>query len=513
MASFLPVLCAALLLQAAKDPVSDQILEFKKYYKPSRTVHEKVEAIHVLDKLDKASAAELLLEAALDPQFPVRQAAFDVLGGYRSAEVTELLRKVAGEEKGAKAGRRAAAIEALGRIGDANALPILVKALEASDFELKRASAVALGRIGAPAAVAPLAKFLEKAEPPLQTAALDALAAIGKPEGCVAAVLPLLDSNEWQVRSSAIQCLGRLRVKEAIQPLIERLKKDEGRLREEAMLALQKTTGFEYEDDAGQWQRWWDNVKANFVVPTDAELARRKAVKASANQIYAGNDKKTVDFAGVKTKSRHVLFVIDISGSMEDLIAEPKNFKLKDRAYRSYIKIEIVKDELCRTVDALEPNVRFDILTFATDWKFWKGTLIAANIVNKSSAKDFIQRLQAIGGASQNFKAKSGLSGSAGLSGGKTNTYGALMAAFDAGNVSAGYDHRYTSDIDTMFFLSDGVPSTGDYVEKDDILAEVRRVNSLRKIVINTISIGEMDHALMTQLAEQNGGTFTDLGK
>jgi len=513
MTWFVPVLWSALLLQAAKDPISDQILEFKKYYKPQRTVHEKVEAIHVLDKLDRASAAELLLDATVDPQFPVRQAAFDVLGGYKSAEVTGFLRKVAGEEKGGKPARRAGAFEALGRIRDASALPILVKGLEASDFEMKRSAAVALGRIGAPDAVAPLAKFLEKAEPPLQTAALDALAAIGKPDGCVAAVLPLLESPEWQVRSSAIQCLGRLRVKEAIEPLIERLKKDEGRLREEAMLALQKTTGFEYEDDAGQWQRWWDNVKATFTVPTDEEMAKRKAAKASANQIYSNNDRKTIDFAGVKTKSRHVLFVIDISGSMEDLIAEPKNFKLKDRAYRSYIKIEIVKDELCRTVDNLEPNVRFDILTFATDWKFWKGALIAANIVNKSAAREFIQRLQPIGGASQNYKAKSGLSGSAGLAGGKTNTYGALMAAFDAGNQSAGYDKRYSADVDTMFFLSDGVPSTGDYVEKDDILAEIRRVNSLRKIVINTISIGEMDHALMTQLAEQNGGTFFDLGK
>jgi len=253
-------------------------------------------------------------------------------------------------------------------------------------------------------------------------------------------------------------------------------------------------------------------VKANFVLSTDAELAKRKEVRAASNSAYGG-DKKTIDFAGVKTKSRHLLFVIDTSGSMEDLIAEPKNFKLKDRAYKSLIKLDIVKDELCRTVDALEPEVRFDILTFATDVKFWKGTLIGANLVNKSAAKDFIQRLKPIGGASQNFKARAGLGGSAGLAGGKTNTYAALMAAFDASNPSAGYDKRYTSDIDTMFVVSDGVPSTGDYVEKDDILAEVRRVNSLRKIVINTISIGEMDHALLEQLANQNGGTAVDLGK
>ncbi len=505
-------LLVAVLSQAAKDPTEDQILDFKKYYKPSRSVHERVEAIHVLDKLDRVSAAELLLDATQDPQFPVRQAALEVLGGYKSSEVKELLRKVAGEEKGGKPGRRAAALEALGRIGDPAAAPIAVKCLEASDFELKRASATALGRIGAAEAVAALAAFLATADPPLQTAALDALALIRKPEGCVAAVLPLLDSKEWQVRSSAIQCLGKLRVKEAVEPLIERLRKDEGRLREEAMLALQSTTGFEYGEDADQWQKWWDGVKANFVLPTDAELAKRKEVRAASNSAYGG-DKKTIDFAGVKTKSRHLLFVIDTSGSMEDLIAEPKNFKLKDRAYKSLIKLDIVKDELCRTVDALEPEVRFDILTFATDVKFWKGTLIGANLVNKSAAKDFIQRLKPIGGASQNFKARAGLGGSAGLAGGKTNTYAALMAAFDASNPSAGYDKRYTSDIDTMFVVSDGVPSTGDYVEKDDILAEVRRVNSLRKIVINTISIGEMDHALLEQLANQNGGTAVDLGK
>jgi hypothetical protein len=512
MAWIVPLMVAVLLQQGVKDPTEDQILDFKKFYKPTRTVHERVEAIHVLDKLDRVSAAELLIDATQDPQFPVRQAALEVLGSYKSNEVKELLRKVAGEEKGGKPGRRAGALEALGRIGDPAATPIAVKCLEAGDFELKRAAATALGKIGAAEAVAPLAAFLATADPPLQTAALDALGLIRKPEGCVAAVLPLLDSKEWQVRSAAMQCLGKLRVKEAVAPLIERLRKDEGRLREEAMFALQHTTGFEYGEDAEQWQKWWDGVKATFVLPTDAELAKRKEARAAANTVYNGGP-KTADFVGVKTKSRHLLFVIDTSGSMEDLIAEPKNFKLKDRAYKSMIKLDIVKDELCRTVDALEPEVRFDLLTFATDIKFWKGTLIAANVVNKAAAKDYIQRLKAIGGASQNYKARAGLGGSAGLAGGKTNTYAALMAAFDAGNPSAGYDKRYTSDIDTMFFLSDGVPSTGDYVEKDDILAEVRRVNSLRKIVLNTISIGEMDHALMEQLATQNGGTFADLGK
>jgi hypothetical protein len=111
------------------------------------------------------------------------------------------------------------------------------------------------------------------------------------------------------------------------------------------------------------------------------------------------------------------------------------------------------------------------------------------------------------------------------MAAGKTNTYAALMSALDGSAAGAGpgtkggavtgagYEKKYNSPIDTIYFLSDGVPSTGEYVEKEEILAEVRRVNSLRKMVINTIAIGDMDHALMEQLAQQNYGAFVDLGK
>ena len=63
----------------------------------------------------------------------------------------------------------------------------------------------------------------------------------------------------------------------------------------------------------------------------------------------------------------------------------------------------------------------------------------------------------------------------AGMAAGKTNTYAALMSALDAGGRGL-YDKHYDSQVDTIYFLSDGNPSTGEYVEKDEILAEVRRV-------------------------------------
>jgi HEAT repeat protein len=494
----------------AKDPALEQLEEFRKFYRPSRSTHEKVEAIHVLEGIDRADVAELLLDASGDPRFPVREAALEVLSGLRSEEVRALLRKAAGDEKGTKNGRRVGAIEALGRIGDAEALPVLLKNLQHGDFEVRRSSVVALGQLRDPQAVEPIAKALADPEPALRTAALDALGSIRAPEKSLAAMLPMLEAEPWQVRAAAIQAVGRLRVKKAIQPLIDSLRREEGRLREDALAALQNTTTFEYGDEADAWQRWWDGVKDRFQVPSDEELAKRKEA-IERNQ--AKYKTRAADFMGVPTKSRRIVFVVDTSGSMEDLIGDVKNFKLKDRGYKSFMKMDIVKDELSRTIDALEPSVRFNILTFATEVKSWKSGLVAANLVNKAGAVKYVQDLKPIGGASQGFNARAGLSGAAGMSAGKTNTYAALMTALDAGGRGL-YDKHYDSQVDTIYFLSDGVPSTGEYVEKDEILAEVRRVNTLRKLVIHTIAIGEtMQNALLKQLAEQNGGVFVDLGR
>ena len=503
-----------------KDPAQEQIDEFKKFYKPTKSTHERVEAIHVLDGLDRVSAAELLLAACGDKEFPVREAALQVLASYPGPEVRAFLREAAADDKRTKSGARSGAIQTLGALKDADSVPLLIKNLGAADFEVKRSSVVALGRIGAESAVDPILKLLADPEPALRTVALDALGLLRKPQACVPAILPLLEGPDWQVRASAIQALGKMRVKEAIPPLIAALSREEGRLREDAVAALRNTTASDFGEDAEGWQRWWDGVKDRFVVPTDEELAKRKEQMEKSAAQYA--KKKEADFVGVPTKSRRIVFVIDTSGSMEDLIADTANLKFKDRAYASFMKMEIVKDELTRTIDALGPEVRFNILTFATEVKQWKSSLVPANLVNKAGAVKYISDLKPIGGASQGFNARAGLSGAAGMAGGKTNTYGALMTALDGTAAGAGprgattgadYDKSYASPIDTIYFLSDGVPSTGEYVEREEILAEVRRVNSLRKIVINTIAIGDMDHALMKMLAAQNYGSFVDLGR
>jgi uncharacterized protein with von Willebrand factor type A (vWA) domain len=113
-----------------------------------------------------------------------------------------------------------------------------------------------------------------------------------------------------------------------------------------------------------------------------------------------------------------------------------------------------------------------------------------------------VRKLEALGGASKEDLAQAGLTGSANLEAGKTNTYGALSTALGAAGRGT-KDKNYECVVDTIFFLSDGRPTVGEYVDPQDVLREIRAANKLRKVVIHTIAIGEFQKDFMKRLAEE----------
>ncbi|MGB0333224.1 MAG: hypothetical protein ACPGPE_15550, partial [Planctomycetota bacterium] len=96
--------------------------------------------------------------------------------------------------------------------------------------------------------------------------------------------------------------------------------------------------------------------------------------RAKANEKYS--IKNASNFVGVETPSRSILFVIDVSGSMEDLVVDREQFQ--DGDYPSWARMDIVKTELARTIEGLESYVKFGIISFATDTKRWKKKLVPA---------------------------------------------------------------------------------------------------------------------------------------
>ena len=233
----------------------------------------------------------------------------------------------------------------------------------------------------------------------------------------------------------------------------------------------------------------------------------KPAAKNKARYVTPGS----TSFGGIDTPSRSILFVIDVSGSMEDLVVQRERFEGGD--YPSWSRMDIVKTELARTVEGLESYVKFGIVAFATDTKRWKKKLVPANVINKKSALDFIKKLEPLGGNSKIELQRAGLAGSANLGAGKTNTWGALSLALGIAEKGKNSREEYLSAVDTVFFLSDGRPTHGKYIDTKDILERIVEANRLRKVVLHTIAIGDFSKAFMEQLAGRNGGTFVDLGK
>ena len=282
---------------------------------------------------------------------------------------------------------------------------------------------------------------------------------------------------------------------------------EEGRLVEDIGAALGKITGREFGARLDAWQQFWKTVEGRFQIPTDAELVKLREAQAARRAEYELGP-GTVAYYGVNTPSRSIVFVIDVSGSMEQEVTNKERFKGTD--FPSWKRIDVIKTELIKTIRALDPATEFNVVAFATDVNPWKKGQVKANPLNKSSAESWVGRLEAIGGASKEDLARVGLVGAANLEGGKTNTYGALMSAMGVEDGKIARD--YETDIDTIFFLSDGRPSYGRFIEPDDVLREVRAANELRKLVIHTITLGEFEKDFMKRLAEENGGAFVDLG-
>lgn len=494
----LVLLAAAAVAQGDVEAVG----EFKRHFRKFKDAATRTEAVLALREVDTPELVGLLGPLLADPEPEVARAARTVLAELKSAPSIAAVEQALLAANGAT---RAAWLEvaALGKFPLAT--ETLQKSIADKDWSVRRAALEALAAQNGDGQLAlPLA---QDKEPAVRCAALEALARM-KSELVLAPARAALQDEVWQVRASAAAALARVRHKDSIEPLIARMEREEGRLVTDYGAALGAITGRQFGERASAWRQFWTTYAGRFEIPSDAQLAELRAKEAAANAQY--HVERATNYHGIATPSRAILFVIDVSGSMENHVVEKERFT--DGGYPSMARIDIVKTELARTIERLEGYVQFNILAFATDVRFWKKSLVTANALNKTGAAEWVSRLEPLGGNSRADLAQAGLTATAGLEAGKTNTYGALVAALGVAGRGT-HDKNYQVAIDTIFFLSDGRPSHGDYVDTDDILREIRSANELRKVVLHTIAIGEFEKDFMRRLAEDSGGTFVDLGK
>jgi len=131
---------------------------------------------------------------------------------------------------------RWAAAEALGRIGDLQALPALLEALKDKDWQVRWAAAWALGEIADPQAIPALIQALKDEEWLVRQAAAEALGKIGPP--ALPALLEALKDKVWWARWAAAEALGKIGDPQALPALLEALKDENSLVRKAAAEAL-----------------------------------------------------------------------------------------------------------------------------------------------------------------------------------------------------------------------------------------------------------------------------------
>lgn len=496
----LAAFCAALL--APGDPADWKAVEadFKKAWSapsPAGGLEARAEAVRSLDSwhdarivplcvlaleaCEKRGEAGLKEAAALEAEWLTLQRKELSKEEWARHDLIEAERKEMAARALAEAEIEDAIVRLLStRDGDAVAAALAREGGKHASWRIRALSYRAIGAKDSGAAVEALLKGLSDADPRVRTAAADGIVEREAKTPIDPLILALAKEKEWGVKVAIAGALSRLRDAKSVGPLVSALAREEGRVKEEVAAALAAITGQKFGADARAWRDWFKKNAAEEDTILSPFPPQAEAVPA-----------RGVTFQGIETRSRGIVFVLDISDSMNDASGEtdlPADGSTPDRSGKRRSKIDVMRDELVAAIRALDEKAMFNVVLYNHQVKVWQpGKLVAANSSNKNLALSFLLKEPATGG---------------------TNIFDAVEKAFTLAGLGA-TDKNYRSAVDTIFLVSDGAPSAGRILEPAKILEEVGRMNSLRKVKIHTVGVGVLhDRAFLERLARESGGKY-----
>ncbi len=372
---------------------------------------------------------------------------------------------------------------------------------------LRAAAVDALSGAGGAEALAALTKVLASdADPAVRRRALAAFALRKVSEAKDAIVAAVADAA-WEVRSLAAAMCARGKIVEAAGALVAQIAKEDGRLRQDLDDALFALVGVRMDGDAALWARWWKENQESVATKAKA-LAAEGAYDRPIGAVETWEDRDaaveeakeskgaTTDFYGIRTRSKRVVFVVDISRGMQDEAKEnpPGKGGPKDpyASPKGSSKIAIAKWQLHRAIQDLPADATFALLVFSESYKAWLPQMADASPKNKAKAHEFVDGI---------------------VANGTTNLCDSLDEAFETAGaapfLARGKGPRPALFADTIFLLTDGDPNRGRITDsktlEDDL---VRRARALR-IVVHAVGIGEVaGSSFLESLAKRTGGRY-----
>ena len=460
---------------------------------------DRLDAAKILARLHGADMAERFAKDGRRRDFPeelVRGLA-DILAGFEDPDVEKLLVRRVGKGKDREL---LFSLWSTAHIEDEKVDKALLKALRSKDPRVLREAARILGARHTEGAVEELARVIEKSDDPAVLATafevtgelrgddpdwwaqLERTAGHATPEVRNSAITALgrskrvefvpvltasLENEDWSTRLAAARALEAVGTAECVAALCHRIPQEIGRLAKEMGEILFRLSGRPYAENGRLWAAWWEREGADFRPIEPAALRKREREEEERRL------RKTTrtTFFGIEIHSHSVLFVIDVSGSMDELMLG------RDPGEKGEPRIVRAKRELEKCIEGLKRASFFNVLAYSDRVLPWAEELTALESETRELAKEYVRGLR---------------------TGGGTNLFGALERAFE------------DPAVDTIYLISDGEASMGEIIDPGAIRERIASMNENRGVRIHAIAIG-YDLAVLAALAQDSGGIYLEL--
>ncbi|MBL8798054.1 MAG: HEAT repeat domain-containing protein [Planctomycetia bacterium] len=406
---------------------------------------------------DLARARPVLERQLRDPSAGNRQDALDELGKYRFPEAAQLALPLTADPDPRV---RLTAFRTLAHLQEEPAVrAAMLKTLQAGISEQTRPLLVAV--LGGTADAKTLLQSLNKSAKgqPVVLLHLLTMAEEISTWSDPAAVrvlerMTLLDAfpQTLGLRRAVVKGLLYIRLNEAVPVLIDLLGKLDGELAFQINDHLDKISGESFAFDAESARKWWQANREGYRYPSPTALPAPRVPRVEVDG---------ASYYGMQIRARHMIFVMDISGSMAGA------------------RLQHAKKELVQAIQKLPSKSQFNLVFFNNKLHVWSPKLVEATPEAKKQAVYLIENLAA---------------------GGNTHTYDALRVALDL-------------KVEHIYLLTDGQPTGGAIVQTDTILATIRPQNRLPGIAISTIGLAPGPDSgpfskFLQSLADQNHGQY-----
>lgn len=232
-----------------------------------------------------------------------------------------------------------------------------------------------------------------------QLAAMDALSLFGEDAHmAVPLILKQVESSQWQLRVAACDALGKIGSMEAVEPLVTRMEQETGRVREAIRDALKAITYDDLGMKPENWRKWWDREKTRTPngLPKRPDKPKedvKKENKPDPNEKYA-----TAKYYGIEIYSARIGYVLDTSLSMDaNFEPDDRAASALSRKYAGSTKLAICKEEIAQSLRSLDPRSHFSVTVFNTRISWFKKNPIPSSPGNIASAEGWLRSLPPAG--------------------------------------------------------------------------------------------------------------------